>query len=318
LLFKADLAGASLIRTSLGGANLNFANLEGLDLRSQILNGSTLQKAKLHLADLSGAQIIGANLTGADLSESNLAGARLDASNLDGCNLSRACLAGAILKGTALVEANLCGTDLSGSFIYGVSAWDLQINDTTKQHDLVITPNGKPVITVDNIKVAQFIYLLLDNQQIRDVIDTITSKAVLILGRFSDQRKPILDTIREELRKKGYLPIMFDFKPAQSRDTVETIRILAAMAKFVLADLTDARSVLQELQAIAPSFPSVPLYLMIKKGEPEPGMLDHIRQLRSGILEIFEYEDSEQIIRSLEHKIIRCSARKAENPAEIT
>jgi hypothetical protein len=35
---------------------------------------------------------------------------------------------------------------------------------------------------VDNIEVVQFIYLMLNNQKIRDVIDTITSKAVLISG----------------------------------------------------------------------------------------------------------------------------------------
>jgi len=39
----------------------------------------------------------------------------------------------------------------------------------------------EPRITIDNIEVAQFIYLLLHNEKIRDVIDTITSKAVLIL-----------------------------------------------------------------------------------------------------------------------------------------
>jgi hypothetical protein len=36
---------------------------------------------------------------------------------------------------------------------------------------------------VGDIEVAQFIYLLLNNQKLRDVIETITSKAVLILGR---------------------------------------------------------------------------------------------------------------------------------------
>ena len=63
---------------------------------------------------------------------------------------------------------------------------------------------------VDNIKVAQFIYLLLNNEEVRHVIDTITSKAVLILGRFSPERKIILDRLREELRKRHYVPIMFD------------------------------------------------------------------------------------------------------------
>jgi hypothetical protein len=79
-----------------------------------------------------------------------------------------------------------------------------KVDDRTKQQNLFITDRYQPVITVDNIKVAQFIYLLLNSQEIREVIDTITSKAVLILGRFSDERKPVLDAIRDELRKHDY------------------------------------------------------------------------------------------------------------------
>ena len=83
---------------------------------------------------------------------------------------------------------------------------------------MVITREDEPEITVDNIEVAQFIYLLLHNAKIRDVIDTITSKAVLILGRFTEERKAVLDALREELRKRDYLPILFDFeKPSRSR-----------------------------------------------------------------------------------------------------
>jgi hypothetical protein len=52
----------------------------------------------------------------------------------------------------------------------------------------------------------------------RDVIDTITSKAVLILGRFTDERKAVLDALREELRKRDYLPILFDFAVPALRD----------------------------------------------------------------------------------------------------
>jgi sugar/nucleoside kinase (ribokinase family) len=129
------------------------------------------------------------------------------------------------------------------------------VNDQTNQQNLVITPEGETAITVDNTKVAQFIYLLLNNKEIRDVIDTITSKAVLILGRFSKERKPVLDAIRDELRKPehNYLPIVFDLQSSANQTTIETIKTLANMARFVIADLTDARSVLQELQAIVPS-----------------------------------------------------------------
>jgi hypothetical protein len=84
-----------------------------------------------------------------------------------------------------------------------VSVWDTKVDDQTNQQNLIMAhPLGRnPAITIDNIKVAQFIYLLLNNQAIRKVTDTITSKAVLILGRFSEDRKPVLDAIRDELRK---------------------------------------------------------------------------------------------------------------------
>jgi hypothetical protein len=61
-----------------------------------------------------------------------------------------------------------------------------------KQWNLIITDRGRgePGITLDNIKIAQFINLLLNNQEIREAIDTITSKAVLILGAFPRNGRP--------------------------------------------------------------------------------------------------------------------------------
>jgi hypothetical protein len=67
------------------------------------------------------------------------------------------------------------------------------------------------------------IYLLLNNQKIRDVIDTITSKLVLILGRFTPERKIVLDAIRDELRKRSYLPVLFDFEKPSNRDVTKTV-----------------------------------------------------------------------------------------------
>jgi hypothetical protein len=98
---------------------------------------------------------------------------------------------------------------------------------------LVITPPNEPAITADSIAVAQFIYLMLHNQKIRDVIDTITSKAVLILGRFTDERRAVLDALREELRKRNYLPILFDFAAPTTWDITETVSLLARMARFI-------------------------------------------------------------------------------------
>jgi hypothetical protein len=92
------------------------------------------------------------------------------------------------------------------------------------QKNLIITQEDEATITVDNLKVAQFIYLMLNNAAIREVIDTITSKVVLILGRFTPSRKAILDALREELRKRNYSPVLFDFEKPASRDLTGTIR----------------------------------------------------------------------------------------------
>jgi hypothetical protein len=51
------------------------------------------------------------------------------------------------------------GADLTGCHIYGVSAWGLKL-DGAKQQNLIITKEDEPTVTVDNIEVAQFVYLL--------------------------------------------------------------------------------------------------------------------------------------------------------------
>jgi len=279
------------------------------------LEGANLEGAYLDATDLRGANLLGARLRGAYLCWADLFGADLRSTDLRGACLWGTDLSGADLYGAYLYGAQLIGTDLrnarlTGSRVYGASVWSITVDERTQQQNLIITSHDEPVITVDNIKVAQFVYLLLNNQEIRDVIDTITSKAVLILGRFSEERKPVLDAIREELRKHDYLPILFDFPPEDDRSTIETITTLARMTRFVIADLTDARSVLQELQAIVPDLPSVAVRLMIKRSEHEYGMLDHIRRFRSVVGNTYKYKTEEEVIASITTKIIEPAEAK--------
>jgi hypothetical protein len=175
-----------------------------------------------------------------------------------------------------LVDTCLIGADLTGCRIFGVSAWRLKL-EGTKQQNLIITPEGKPEITVDNVEVAQFIYLMLQNKKIRDAIDTIGEKAVLILGRFKAKRKKVLDALRDELRKRNYLPILFDFDKPRSRDTDETITLIARMARFVVADISDAKSVLQELRAMCQTFPRCQCNQLSSRRRRSPACLTSTR-----------------------------------------
>ena len=249
------------------------------------------------------ANLYGARLWMAKLSKAKLLKAVLARADLEDTKLGGADLRGAKLQGATLVRTDLTGADLTGCRIYGVSAWELKL-ETTKQQNLVITSENEPEITVDNIEVAQFIYLMLNNQKVRDVIDTITSKAVLILGRFTDERKAVLDALREELRKRDYLPILFDFDKPRSRDTDETITLLARMARFIVADISDAKAVLQELRAIVPDLPSVPVQPIILAIQEEPGMFDFYRN-RPSFLTVHRYASQKQLLADLGEKVIR-------------
>ena len=71
---------------------------------------------------------------------------------------------------------------------------------------------------LDNLKVAQFVYLLLNNAEIRDVIDTITSKVVLILGRHALERlmpgQGSISRIHGSLIRRGELAYVPMYHPA--------------------------------------------------------------------------------------------------------
>lgn len=220
-LSNAQLRGANLTHAHLADATLFHANLEDAVLREAIVIEANLNGANLRHADIGRAVLPGAKLIGADLRDAILVKAQLRGARLLGTNLSGAHLSAADLITATLIETDLTGADLTGCRVYGISAWRLTLDENTKQQDLIITGEHEPEITVDNIEVAQFIYLMLHNQKIRDVIDTITSKAVLILGRFTYERKAALDAIREELRKRNYVPILFDFDKPTSQTTDE-------------------------------------------------------------------------------------------------
>ena len=71
--------------------------------------------------------------------------------------------------------------------------------------------------------------------------------------------------MRKELRKHNYLRILFDFELPERRNVTETVTLLARMARFVIADLTDPSSIPQELQAIVPSV-RVPVQPLLLEG----------------------------------------------------
>lgn len=278
-LSNADAVAVSFSRARLRGARLWKSNFRGSNLSSADLRDADFRKADLTEADLRGADMRAADLTdgilrGANLSNSNCSFAIFQGADLTRANFSDADLHSANLQFATLIESNLESANIAGCSIYGISAWSVHLKDAV-QSGLVITRPDETTFQVDDLQIAQFIYLFLENVRIQEVIETLTSKVVLILGRFTPpERKAVLEALRSALRNRGYLPVLFDFPPPSTRTTIETVCALAHMARFVIADLTDARSVLQELQAIVPVNPRLTVQTLILASQVLPGMFD--------------------------------------------
>ena len=281
-----DLSRALLIEAELRGINLANANLE---------------RANLRMSTLSRANLTRANLRGADLRAASLRRAKLEYADLTN----------AILRFTSLAEARVEGARFTGCEIYGTSAWALRGTPQDQSNLMIRARRQDPAVMVDDLEVAQLVYLLLHNDKIRNVIDTVGKRVVLILGRFTVERKAVLDAVRELLRRHGYVAILFDFVPSRARDLTETIVALAHMSRFIIADLTDPRSVPQELTAIIPDLPSVPVVPVILAAQREFPMFEHWRRY-PWVLPLTKYKDPSDLLLRLENSLIARAERKAQ------
>ena len=312
-LSYADLTDADLRQAILCRANLSRADLTNAHLRAADLGRADLSRAVVELADLTNAvldrsNLNGTNLTGANLFGASLVGADLRQANLYGANLMLADLSSSDLTGANLATATLVSTKIekakaSGSWVYAANVWDLE-GEFEEQKDLVVTRMGQPIVTVDNIKVAQFVYLILNNGAIRDVINTLTSKTVLILGRFAlPERKAILDALRNKIREYNLLPIVFDFDRPTDKDFTETIKTLAGLSYFVIADVTNPKSSPLELQATVPNY-QVPFVPIIQEGEKPFAMMVDLQKKYPWVLNTLSYSSIETLMKALKPAII--------------
>jgi hypothetical protein len=138
------------------------------------------------------------------------------------------------------------------------------------------------------------------------VMSELAGRAVLILGRFTAERKPVLEAIRGTLaaHPRGYQPILFDFERPKGFTLGESIVGLAALSRFVIADLTDAKSLPAELQIIVPQFPTRPVVPILREGKREYALFDHLRGFRNVIQPTVRYRDQSSLLRDLETAVI--------------
>lgn len=281
--------------------DLGRFNFTNINLRGCRFDQCGLLHTEFNNADLTGANFVGAVLWNSSFVNSDLTDAILYGAELDNVMFSKCNLTGARMNEAKLLKTRFKDCILSGCSIYGISAWGVSLENCI-QSNLRITLDVEADVTVDNLEVAQFIYLLINSNKIRDVIDTITSKVVLILGRFTPEKFAVLEAIADLLRQQNYLPVIFNFEKPVSRDISETVSILAGLSKFVIADITNARSVPQELMRVVPSLPSVPVLPILGPEDREYGMFEHFKKF-PWVQELYRYSRQQDLLHYLEKYI---------------
>ena len=139
--------------------------------------------------------------------------------------------------------------------------------------------------------------------------ETITSKVVLILGRFTPERKRVLEGVAEEIRKYNMLPIIFDFDRPASRDFTETIKTLAGISLFIIADISNPHSAPLELQAVSPDY-QIPIVPIIQEGEKPFSMFRDLTAKYDWVLDLKQYSSLETLLSDFKVTVIDRALKK--------
>ena len=232
----------------LTNASIHAAFAEGLNISNAQITGCHFEEGDFSRANFSGTTFIDTKFNKTILTDANFFGA-----TFINCNLNR----------VNLVNANFCLKEIRETIVYGISAWDMETSPDMKQSRLVIEKSyelysdiiasGRIPMMVDDIEIAQFVHYLSKHKNMRNLLNGLNSKGVLLLGQFKDGGLERLYKLIDWLKVKNYMPMLFDFDRPGSLDYTETVLTMAGLSKFIIADLSGG-SVPQELHATLTNF----------------------------------------------------------------
>jgi hypothetical protein len=158
----------------------------------------------------------------------------------------------------------------------------------------------------------------LDGMNFGEILSELSKRRVLILGRFIGWRLKVLEAIQQRLAKhpNRYIPELFTFRKPDSRDLVEAIIGFAALSRFIIADLSEPKSVQSELEATVPNFLSVPVVPLINRTGKEYATFASIKRRENVVKPTIRYRDLDDLLQKLEDEVVPKAESKLEKVRE--
>lgn len=152
----------------------------------------------------------------------------------------------------------------------------------------------------------------LDGMNFGEIMSELSKRRVLILGRFTGRRLKVLERIKTHLARhpNHYIPELFTFSKPDGRDLVESIIGFAALSRFVIADLSEPKSVQSELEAIVPHFQSIPVVPLISRTGKEYATFSSVRRRQNVVQPTVRYRDAEDLMKKLDEEVVPLAERK--------
>jgi uncharacterized protein YjbI with pentapeptide repeats len=276
-LSRCDLRGVDLSGARLGGAKLQDAllckaTLSGIDLR-----GADLSRVDARGANFYDACLEGANLTESNLSDADLGGVRLAGASMRGALLRRASLrcadcSSADFSNAVFQDTNLAGALLDGSRAAGVSCRGIIRDEKTSQLNLAIG-DGRGELLVDTLEAAELLHIHLDNPGAAGrVLHSVNGAFVLLFGEVSGKREMIA-ALAQELRQRGYPPLIADIALLVNTERRDFFRRLAPLCQFAIGDLSMPAPFPEEVLAVFYEN-RIPLLPLVPESYEIPAVLD--------------------------------------------
>lgn len=172
---------------------------------------------------------------------------------------------------------------------------------TTKRHQAKIKQDHKKIVAT-----ATEMVKVMDKNEYKEPINESLNRQVLILGRFSPRRKKILDALKKILKEHpgGYLPLLLDGKKPKNITLGEWGLYSAIASKFIIADMSEPKSIPDELRGIIPQCPSRPVVPIVNWSGKEYALAEEWALRKNVAQPTIRYKNEEDLSRKVENEVI--------------